>query len=51
MNTSIANFKITFSSENNKLHVGGSEQNKRKLISHVMSEDVYKRQIPICVEF
>lgn len=40
MNTSFANFKITFSSENNKLHVGGSEQNKRKLISHVMSEEV-----------
>lgn len=40
MNTSFANFKITFSSENNKLHVGGSEQNKRKLISHVMSEKV-----------
>ena len=39
MNTSFANFKITFSSENNKLHVGGSEQNKRKLISHVMSEE------------
>ena len=38
MNTSFANFKITFSSENNKLHVGGSEQNK--LISHVMSEEV-----------
>lgn len=40
MNTSFANFKITFSSENNKLHIGGSEQNKRKLISHVMSEEV-----------
>lgn len=40
MNTSFANFKITFSSENNKLHVGGSEQNKHKLISHVMSEEV-----------
>ena len=40
MNTSFANFKITFSSENNKLHVGGSEQNKRKLISHVVSEEV-----------
>ena len=40
MNTSFANFKITFSSENNKLHVGGSEQNKRKLISHVMSQEV-----------
>lgn len=40
MNTSFANFKITFFSENNKLHVGGSEQNKRKLISHVMSEEV-----------
>lgn len=40
MNTSFANFKITFSSENNKLHVGGSEQNKRKLISHVMSGEV-----------
>lgn len=40
MNISFANFKITFSSENNKLHVGGSEQNKRKLISHVMSEEV-----------
>lgn len=40
MNTSFANFKITFSSENNKLHVGGSEQNKRKLISHVISEEV-----------
>lgn len=40
MNTSFTNFKITFSSENNKLHVGGSEQNKRKLISHVMSEEV-----------
>lgn len=40
MNTSFANFKITFSGENNKLHVGGSEQNKRKLISHVMSEEV-----------
>lgn len=40
MNTSFANFKTTFSSENNKLHVGGSEQNKRKLISHVMSEEV-----------
>ena len=40
MNTSFANFKLTFSSENNKLHVGGSEQNKRKLISHVMSEEV-----------
>lgn len=40
MNTSFANFKITFSSENNKLHVGGSEKNKRKLISHVMSEEV-----------
>ena len=40
MNTSFANFKITFSSENIKLHVGGSEQNKRKLISHVMSEEV-----------
>ena len=40
MNTSFANFKITFASENNKLHVGGSEQNKRKLISHVMSEEV-----------
>lgn len=40
MNTSFANFKITFSSENNKLHVGGSEQNKRKLINHVMSEEV-----------
>ena len=40
MNTSFANFDITFSSENNKLHVDGCEQNKRKLISHVMSEEV-----------
>ena len=37
MNTSFANFNITFSCQDNKIKIYGSEKNKRKLITHVMS--------------
>lgn len=39
MNTSFANFQITFSCVDNKIEINGTEKNKRKLISHVMSEE------------
>ena len=39
MNTSFANFNITFSCQDNKIKIYGSEKNKRKLITHVMSEE------------
>lgn len=39
MNTSFANFQLTFSCIDQKLQISGTEKNKRKLISHVMSEE------------
>ena len=39
MNTSFANFNVTFSCQDNKIKIYGSEKNKRKLITHVMSEE------------
>ncbi len=40
MNTSLARLNIVLSSENNKLHIEGNEHDMRKLISHVISEEV-----------
>lgn len=39
MNTSFAHFQITFSCVDNKIDIRGTEKNKRRLITHVMSEE------------
>lgn len=39
MNTSFASFSITFLCQSNQVCIHGSEKNKRRLISHVMSEE------------
>lgn len=39
MNTSFANFQITFSCIGHQIEINGTEKNKRRLITHVMSEE------------
>lgn len=40
MNTSFTNFNLSFSCKKDRFIILGEEKNKRKLISHVMSEEV-----------